>query len=180
MCLNVPRLNWQLVCIQRTDRGGSVHMHFICWFFFFCLRQAYLVWMLKKMGGKETIVLSVHLANHTTWVRPFTRSWKHSYSCVTRWQDLPSVALCCQRTPLRKLWQGSKNKILLLLTLLVRAALYHPLIFLDVFFFFMKKSLSLDYHLTSCTHSSNQMLPCDMLCVFSPFLSDSMVFFLPL
>lgn len=35
-------------------------------FFFFCSRQAYLEWMLKEMGGEETVVLSVHLANHTT------------------------------------------------------------------------------------------------------------------
>lgn len=42
----------------------------------------------------------------------------------------------------------------------------------------MKGVLSLDYHLTSCTHSSYQMLPCDMLCVFSPLLCDSMGCFL--
>lgn len=70
---------------------------------FYLSRQTYLVWMLKGMGGEETIVLSGPLANHTIWVRQFTWSWKHSYSCVTRWQDLPNVALRCQRTPLRKL-----------------------------------------------------------------------------
>lgn len=45
------------------------------------------------------------------------------------------------------------------------------------FFFCMKKGLSLDYHLTSCTHSSNQMLPCDMLCVFSPSVVTQWVAF---
>lgn len=45
----------------------------------------------------------------------------------------------------------------------------------------MKGGLSLDYHLTSCTHSSYQMLPCDMLCVSSsPLLCESMGCFLPL
>lgn len=71
--------------------------------FFYLSRQTHLVWMLKGMGGEEAIVLSVPLANRTIWVRHFTRSWKHSCSCVTRRQDLPNLALRCQRTPLRKL-----------------------------------------------------------------------------
>lgn len=44
---------------------------------------------------------------------------------------------------------------------------------------FMKRGLSLDYHLTSCTHSSYQMLPCDMLCVFPPcYVTQWAAFFL--
>lgn len=86
----------------------------------------------------------------------------------------PRSPVTLPTNPIKKtLRQGNANKILILLTLLVRAALYHPLQF------FMKGGLSLDYHLTSFTHSSYQMLPCDMLCVF-PRFCDSMGCFLPL
>lgn len=87
----------------------------------------------------------------------------------------PQSCAALPTNPIKKtLRQGNTNKILFLLTLLVSAALYHPRRF------FMKGGLSLDYHLTSCTHSSYQMLPCDMLCVFPPSLCDSMGCFLPL
>lgn len=83
------------------------------------------------MGGEDTIVLSVLLANHTVWVRQFTRFWKHSDSCVTRPRDLLTSCSALQTNPFKKtLLKGNTNKILLLLTLLVRDALYHPLCFL--------------------------------------------------
>lgn len=83
------------------------------------------------MGGEDTIVLSVLLANHTVWVRQFTRFWKHSDSCVTRPRDLLTSCSALQTNPFKKtLLKGNTNKILLLLTLLVRDALYYPLCFL--------------------------------------------------
>lgn len=101
MCLNMP---WLTLTVSVHSGDGS---RWICTHalqnFFYLSRQTYSVSMLKGMGGEETIVLSLPLANRTIWVRQFTWSWKHSYSCVTRWQGLPNLALRCQRTPLRKL-----------------------------------------------------------------------------
>lgn len=128
------------------------------------------------MGGEDTIVLSVLLANHTVWVRQFTRFWKHSDSCVTRPRDLLTSCSALQTNPFKKtLLKGNTNKILLLLTLLVRDALYHPLCFLwrEAYLW------TIIWHHVHIPPTRCSLVIC-CVCPPPPLLCESMGCFLPL
>lgn len=116
-------------CFDSTDRLHSAHRsrwictHALQFLFSFSLEIS------REWEGKEIIVLSVLAANCTVWVRQYTWSWKHSYSCVTRCKTSPKAVLCCQQTPLRKL--TDRAKATKLFSSLIRAVFYH----LNNFFF---------------------------------------------
>lgn len=79
-------------CTQQTDQGEFAPMLFQ---FYLPPPPSLEIW--REWEGKEIIVLSVLVANCTFWVRQYSWSWKHSYSCVTRCKTSPMLCFAANK-----------------------------------------------------------------------------------
>lgn len=95
-------------CTQQTDQGESAPV-----LFHFYLLPPLEIW--REWEGKEIIVLSVLVANCTFWVRQYSWSWKHSYSCVTRCKTSPMLCFAANKPHWGNSQTGKKLQDCLLL-----------------------------------------------------------------
>lgn len=178
MCLNMP-LPTLTVSVHSQDGSRWICTHrlqnFFSFFFFYASETDVLGVDVEGRSGRggSYCLLSELTAQFESGG---LRGGGNILSRVSQDDETPPqpCSLHGKRTPLRKLSTRQYKQDSLPLDSSCQAC---PLSSTPVF---VKRGLSLDYHLTSCTHSSYQMLPCDMLCVFPPLQWVSMGCFLPL
>lgn len=90
----------------------------------------------REWEGKEIIVLSVLVANCTFWVRQYSWSWKHSYSCVTRCKTSPMLCFAANKPHWGNSQTEKKLQDCLLLDLSYRGCVLSSQ---QLFFFFFRK-----------------------------------------